>query len=144
MALTVPTVAVGDDVLASWANAAKAAIDDLYTTVSDTTIATAAAGWTINGGMIARTALGGKLVMLHIYCQRAAALTATAGNFTDEDVCTLDAAYRPSDTVNCVMGTGSATGEATIAPTGVVILRSLSDSSAAAANFRGTVTFLTA
>jgi len=144
MALTVPTVAVGDDVLASWANSAKAAIDDLYTTVSDTTIATAGSGWVINSGMIARTALGGKLVMIHVYCQRTAALTVASGNITDETMCTLDAAYRPSDALNMIIGTGSETGEATISAAGVVSLRSLSDSAAAAANYRGTVTFLTA
>lgn len=144
MALTVPAVGVGDDVLASYAAALKAAIDDLYTTTVDTTIATAGAGWTINAGMFARTALGGKLITIHVYCQRAAALTVNAGNITDETMCTLDAAYRPSDTLNMAIGTGSETGEATVSTGGIVSLRSLSDSSAAAANYRGTVTFLTA
>ncbi len=145
MALTVPAVGVGDDVLASYAAALKAAIDDLYTTTVDTTIATAGAGWTINAGMFARTALGGKLITIHVYCQRAAALTVTAGNLTpDETMCTIDAAYRPSETLNMAIGTGAETGEATLSTGGIVSLRSLSDSASAAANYRGTVTFLTA
>lgn len=137
-------VAVGKKIAAAWGNNVFADISDLYSVTVDTTIATAGAGWTINAGMFARTALGGKLITIHVYCQRAAALTVTAGNFADETMCTIDAAYRPSEVVNMAIGTGSETGEATLSTTGIVSLRSLSDSAAAAANYRGTVTFLTA
>lgn len=141
-ALTVPTVGVGDDTLASWAAAVKAAIDDLYLVVTDTTIGSAASGWTVQTGMLARTALGGRLIFLEVYLQRTNALTATAGNVTDESMFTLDSAYRPAEAVNMPIGTGSETGEAAVLSTGVIQLRSLSDSSAAGANFRGTVSYL--
>ena len=138
-------VAVGKKIAAAWGNNVFADISDLYSVTVDTTIATAGAGWTINAGMFARTALGGKLITIHVYCQRAAALTVTAGNLTpDETMCTIDAAYRPSETLNMAIGTGAETGEATLSTGGIVSLRSLSDSAAAAANYRGTVTFLTA
>lgn len=145
MALTVPTVAVGDDVLASWANDAKAAIDDLYTTVSDVTIGTVAAGFTVNtNGQVARTALGGKLVFVMLYLNSTNAITVTSGNIGDTTVFTLDAAYRPSDTISAIGGTGFATGEATVDTSGVVLLRSMSDPIAAGANLRLTFMFLTA
>jgi hypothetical protein len=142
MALTVPAVGVGDDVLASWAAAAKAAIDDLYAVVTDTTIGSAASGWTVQTGQLARTALGGKLIFIEFYCQRTNALTATSGNVTDETMFTLDAVYRPAEAVNMAIGTGSETGEAVILSSGLIQLRSLSDSSAAGANFRGTASYL--
>jgi hypothetical protein len=142
MALTVPAVGVGDDVLASWAAAAKAAIDDLYTVITDTTIGTAGAGWVTQTGTSARTALGGKLITVVFVIQRTLALTATAGNVTDETMFTLDAAYRPADAVNMALGTGTETGEAILTSAGLLQIRSLSDSSSAAANFRGMATYL--
>jgi len=142
MALTVPAVGVGDDVLASWAAAAKAAIDDLYTVVTDTTIGTAGSGWVTQTGTSARTALAGKLITVVFVIQRTAALTATSGNVTDETMFTLDTAYRPADAVNMAIGTGTETGEAILTSAGLLQIRSLSDSSSAAANFRGTATYL--
>jgi hypothetical protein len=94
---------------------------------------------------VARTALGGKLIYVVLVVQRAAALTVTAGNPNpgDETMFTLDAAYRPTEQLNAVVGTGTETGEATINSAGLVVLRSLSDSAAAAANYRVSFTCLT-
>ena len=103
---TATAVTVGGKVQATWGNAVKDDLDDIYTVVSDSSIGTAGAGWTTNAGTVARTALGGKLVYIHLYLQRTAAWTATTGNVTDETVFTLDSAYRPTETSD---GGGEAT-----------------------------------
>lgn len=141
MALTVPAVGVGDDVLASYAAALKLAIDDLYTVVSDTSIGSVAVNFTVNGN-VARTALGGKLVYVNLYLQSTNAITVTAGNVGDTAMFTLDAAYRPAEIVSGDCSTGIATGEAVVDTAGVVTLRSMSDPIAAGANLRATFNFL--
>ena len=141
---TATAVTVGAKVQATWGNAVKDDLDDLYTVVSDSSIGTAGAGWTTNAGTVARTALGGKLVFVHLYLQRTGALTATSGNVADETVFTLDSAYRPTETINCPVGTGTEGGEATINSAGTVQIRALSDSASAGANYRFTFSFLTA
>ena len=141
---TATAVTVGGKVQATWGNAVKDDLDDIYTVVSDSSIGTAGAGWTTNAGTVARTALGGKLVYIHLYLQRTAAWTATTGNVTDETVFTLDSAYRPTETLNCAVGTGFVTGEATVNSSGTVQIRALSDSSSAGVDYRLTFCFLTA
>jgi hypothetical protein len=145
MGLPVDAVGVGEDTLAAWAAQVKAAIDDLYVVVTDSTIGTVAAGFTVNsGGQIARTAVGGKLVHINLYLNSTNAITVTAGNTGDTLMFTVEAAYRPSEIVSGVCATGLATGEAILDTTGGVTLRSMSDPIAAGANLRIAFTFLVA
>lgn len=141
---TATSVAVGKKTAAAWGNAVKADLDDLYSVTTDSTIGTAGSGWSVNSGTLARTMLGGKLVYVHLYLQRTAALTVSGGNISpDETVFTLDAAYRPSEITNGVVGTGGQTGEAIVGASGDVSFRSMSDSVGAAANYRFTFSFMT-
>lgn len=111
--------------------------------VEDTSIGTVASNFTVTL-QTARTALGGRLVYVFLVLQTTNALTATGGDITDVLMFTLDAAYRPSENVNAVAGTGLNTGEAIINSDGTVVLRSVSDSISAGRNIRVTATFLTA
>lgn len=145
MALTVPPVGVGDDVLASYAAAVKAAIDDLYLVTTDTTIGSAATGFTVNaGGQVARTLVGGKHVFINLYLNSTNAITVTSGNIGDTDVFTVDSAFRPTEILPGIAGTGLATGEAILDTAGVVTLRSMSDPIAAGANLRIAFAFIKA
>lgn len=109
----------------------------------DTSIGTAATNFTATT-QIARTALGGKLVYLFFIINTTNAITATTGNVSDTTMFTLDAAYRPTEAINCVIGTGLTTGEAIINTNGTIDIRSASDSIAAGANIRLTAMFLLA
>lgn len=111
--------------------------------VEDTSIGTVAAGFTITS-QLARTALGGRDVYLFLVINSTNAITATTGNVADTTMFTLDTAYRPSEAINVVIGTGLVTGEAIINTNGTVQIRSASDSIAAGANIRLTARFLTA
>lgn len=48
------------------------------------------------------------------------------GNIADTAVATLPAGYRPQEAINCTVGNGSVDGEATIATSGDITLRSIS------------------
>lgn len=111
--------------------------------VEDLSIGTAAANFTITEA-VARTALGGRLVYVHLIMNTTNALTATSGNVADTPMFTLDAAYRPSEDISVGIGTGLVSGEALIADTGVVSIRAASDNIAAGANIRLHATFITA
>lgn len=142
MALTVPTVAVGDDVLASWANDAKAAIDDLYTVQVDTTVGSAAANFSSAVATV-RTALGGLLVTFTLQIVTDNALTAASGNITDTTCFTLDLAYRPAEAHGCAWGS-NATGYAVMNTTGALTLWTVSDTVAAGSTLRISGTWLRA
>lgn len=103
--------------------------------VTTATVGTVASGFTVND-VRAATMLGGHLVDLDLYLLTTAAITATAGNIADTTCFTLAAAYRPTHTLSAVFGNGSMTGEASIAPTGIVSLRGASDTIATATNIR--------
>lgn len=145
MAVVVPTPSAGQKIpAASYGAQVAAAIADLYTVVTDTTIGTIATGFvTAAGGQTARTAIDGKLVFLNINLNRSgAALTATAGNITDTLCFTLDAPYRPAETVAFAWG-GNVTGLGFIDSTsGQCVLQSASDTLATSSDIRFTVTFL--
>ncbi len=108
----------------------------------DTAIGTAATNFTATT-QVARTALGGRLVYLHLIINTTNAITATSGNVSDVTMFTLDAAYRPTENINCAVGTGLVTGEAIINTDGTVQIRAASDSISAGANLRMTVMFMT-
>ncbi len=108
----------------------------------DTAIGTAATNFTATT-QVARTALGGRLVYVFLLINTTNALTATAGDITDVTMFTLDAAYRPTEPVTCVAGTGLNTGEVLINTDGTVVIRAVSDTIAAGRNIRITSMFLT-
>lgn len=111
--------------------------------VEDTSIGTAAANFTATT-TVARTALGGRLVHLYLLINSTNALTATTGNVSDTTMFTLDAAYRPSEPVNVVMGNGLVTCEGVINTNGTIQIRSASDTVGAGTNLRLAATFITA
>lgn len=143
--VVVPTPTAGAKIpAAAFGAQVAAAIADLYAIVTDTTIGTIATGFaTAAGGQTARTALDGKLVFLNVNLNRTgAALTATSGNITDTLCFTLDAAYRPAETVAFAWG-GNVTGLGFIdSTTGQCVLQSASDTLATSSDIRFTVTFL--
>lgn len=145
MVVVVPTPAAGAKIpAASFGAQVAAAIADLYTVVTDTTIGTIASGFiTAAGGQTARTALGGKLVYLNLNLNRSGAtITATSGNITDTLCFTLDAAYRPAETIEFAWG-GNTTGVGFIdSTTGQCVLQAASDSLASGSDFRFSCSFL--
>lgn len=90
-----------------------------------------------------RTALHGQYICFVMYISTTNALTATTGNIIDIACCTLAAAYRPIETVSACFGNGLMTGECTLNPSGVVTLRSASDTVSAGSNIRATFNYLT-
>jgi hypothetical protein len=111
---------------------------------TDTSIVTAATGFTLSAAS-ARTVLSGKLIFLEIFITRSGAdVTQTNTNVADLLVCTIDAAYRPDQTINAVCGNGSTVGEVAIGTDGTVTLRSLSYTLVSGTNLRITTMFLNA
>jgi len=111
--------------------------------VEDTTIGTAATGFSTSS-MVARTALGGRLVYLELFLNRTGAdITQTNSNVTDTLMFTLDVGYRPSETINAVVGNGSIVGEAAINADGTVTLRAASYTITSGTNVRLTAFFIT-
>ena len=100
-------------------------VGDYLTSVKDTSVGSIIGSFTLSSAVV-RTLMDGKLVFFQLTVTLTAAITATAGAFTDVPCFTLDAAYRPSATVNAVVG-GLNTGEAVLSATGVVSIRSSSD-----------------
>ena len=142
MALTVPPVGVGDDVLATYAAAVKAAIDDLYTVQVDTTVGSAAANFSSPVATV-RTMLGGLLVFFTLQIVTDNALTAASGNITDTTCFTLDTAYRPAEAYGCAWGS-NATGFAVMNTSGALVLWTVSDTVAAGSTLRISGTWLRA
>lgn len=100
-----------------------------------TSIGSASAGFTIVSANF-RAALNGKLVMWVATITSTNAITATAGNIADTACLTLDAALRPSEQQEFVW-TGLMVGAGNIDPTtGVVELRTASDSITAGMSIR--------
>lgn len=145
MGLPVDAVAVGDDVLAAWAAQVKAAIDDLYAVVSDSTIGTSGTNFGA-GTNVARTTLGGKDIYFTLLLPVTTAFSTDANGNLSPDVLafTLDAAYRPTEALNTVWGNGAVGGECIVNTDGAVTLRNGSGASvsvAVASNVRITASF---
>lgn len=134
MALTVPPVGVGDDVLATYAASVKAAIDDLYTVQVDTTVGSAAANFSSPVATV-RTMLGGLLVFFTLTIVTDNALTAASGNIGDVTCFTLDSAYRPAEPCGCAWGS-NATGFGVMNTSGALSLWTVSDTITAGATIR--------
>ena len=109
---------------------------------SDTSIGTVAANFT-SVSQVGRTALDGKLVTLTLEITSTNTITATSGNIADTLCFTLDAEYRPSETISVLFG-ANMLGEASITAAGAVTLRAASDNLTAGTTFRLTATFLRA
>lgn len=130
MGLPVDAVAVGDDALATWAAQVKAAVEDLYTIVSDTTIGTQGTNFGA-GTNVARTALAGKMVWLTLLLPVTTAFSTDANGNLSPDILafTLDAAYRPTEATEAFWGNGSVGGEAIVNTDGTINLRNGSGAS---------------
>lgn len=111
--------------------------------VEDTSVGSVPANFSITEAVV-RTALGGRLVFVHLLINTTNALTSTGGNITDTTIFTLDAAYRPSENVSVVLGNGSVAGEGIITTAGLVQVRAASHTIAAGTNIRVSATFITA
>jgi hypothetical protein len=145
MGLPVDVVAVGDDTLATWAGQVKAAVDDLYAVVSDTSIGTSGTNFGA-GTNVARTTLAGKDIYITLLLPVSTAFSTDANANLSPDILafTLDAAYRPTEACNAVWGNGAIGGECIINTDGTINLRNGSAPSlsiAVATNVRITASF---
>ena len=95
----------------------------------DTAPGTIAANFTLTESKV-RTALNGKLVFLSLTVTSTNAITATGGNIADTTIFTLDAAYRPSESVGFAWG-GNVTGYGSLGTNGVMQIWTASDNIAA-------------
>jgi hypothetical protein len=116
-------------------------VDTASVVIVDTTIGTPAVNFTLNSGT-ARTLLNGKLVNLTLSIKSTNAITSTSGNVTDTLMFTLDAPYRPTETITAGWGNGTTEGECIISATGNITLRSAAYTIAAASNIAINVTFI--
>ncbi|WP_369335634.1 hypothetical protein OG559_31085 (plasmid) [Micromonospora sp. NBC_01405] len=98
-------------------------------------------GFTLNSGGF-RYHKAGPLVTVWVYGNSTNAITATSGNIPDTTYCTLPTGIRPPVDTPAVYGNGSMDGEALIAPTGVVTLRSADGNIAAGSNIRFAATYV--
>jgi hypothetical protein len=81
--------------------------------------------------------VGGCIVAVYLLVNRSGAtISATSGNITDTDVCTLPSGYRPSQNINTQYGNGSMDGECIITTAGLVQLRSANADVASGSNIR--------
>lgn len=73
------------------------------------------------------------VTMIELFTNRTGATIAegatNTGNVADTLVATLPSGYRPQEAVNCVVGNGTVDGEATIATSGDITLRTISGNS---------------
>jgi len=118
-------------------------VDTASVATIDTSIGTPAANFTLNSGT-ARTLLNGVLVNLTLSIKSTNAITSTSGNVTDTLMFTLDAPYRPSETINASWGNGVTEGEVSISTAGAVTLRSAAYNIAAASNLLINAVFIRA
>ena len=107
------------------------------TPVDDSDAGDPAAGFTDQGSYV-RTTLNGRDVFFKLFVKNTSALPVSGGDLSDVQIYTLDPPYCPTDTVNATMGTGHVTGECTLDSSGVVLIRSASDSIAANSSIRVT------
>lgn len=106
-----------------------------------TTGLTAGTDFTVNSFSGRRS---GKVVTVHCYLAYTGAdVNQTNTNISDRTIATLPSGWRPTETINAVVGQGTWIGECTIASTGVISLRAISyNMTTANPNLRVTATWI--
>jgi hypothetical protein len=121
-----------------------ALLQSLSTTTVDTSIGTAASGFT-SSSETARVTLEGKLIDINLFISRSGAdITQTNSNIADTTIFTLDSAYWPTEVRNGCYGNGSMDGEFAISTAGVITLRSASYTIVSGTNIRICATYTVA